>query len=264
MDPILLQKQIKDNAEDLKSYMNDLKIWEFEMKRKESEMNSTESGSQVQPPVRSKINKVSNGKGQIKSKNVQSEHEHKMERDSLNQTGKPRKISGFDYASWDKFDVDKACEELDTDHQSSGNEDEPVTDMEEEKKREEALYEKERGNVFVKSGKWKEAIQCYSRAISCYRHDAIFYANRALCYLKIQELKSAEADCTTALQLDSNYVKAYQRRAMARVGLGQLTEAKVDLQRVLDIEPKNTASKAELLKIEKKLNSKIEQVSIIL
>jgi hypothetical protein len=69
-------------------------------------------------------------------------------------------------------------------------------------------------------------------------------------------LRSAEVDCTTALQLDSNYVKAYQRRAVARVGLGQLQEARSDLLKVMELEPKNMASKAELMKLEKKINIK--------
>lgn len=61
--------------------------------------------------------------------------------------------------------------------------------------------------------------------------------------------KEAESDCTTALQLDKTYVKAYQRRAAAREKLGQLTEAKADLEKVLEYEPKNTESKRALEKL---------------
>lgn len=35
---VLLQKQIRDNAQDLHSYMSDLSSWEKDMKRKESEL----------------------------------------------------------------------------------------------------------------------------------------------------------------------------------------------------------------------------------
>jgi hypothetical protein len=59
--------------------------------------------------------------------------------------------------------------------------------------------------------------------------------------------------------LDSRYVKAYQRRAMARAGLGQLQEARADLLKVMELEPKNMASKSELMKLEKKLNIKSQQ-----
>jgi hypothetical protein len=47
MDPVLLQKQVRDNAEDLRNYIQDLNNWEAEMKRKESELHTTASGNQV-------------------------------------------------------------------------------------------------------------------------------------------------------------------------------------------------------------------------
>lgn len=36
---ILLQKQVRENSEDLRSYLKDLQTWEEDMKRKESELN---------------------------------------------------------------------------------------------------------------------------------------------------------------------------------------------------------------------------------
>jgi hypothetical protein len=47
MDPLLLQKQVRDNAEDLRNYMQDLRNWEADMKRKESELQAAASGDQV-------------------------------------------------------------------------------------------------------------------------------------------------------------------------------------------------------------------------
>jgi hypothetical protein len=58
-------------------------------------------------------------------------------------------------------------------------------------------------------------------------------------------------------------VKAYQRRAMARALLGQLQEARADLLKVMELEPKNMASKAELMKLEKKINIKPQQKVIL-
>jgi hypothetical protein len=54
-------------------------------------------------------------------------------------------------------------------------------------------------------------------------------------------------------------VKAYQRRAVARIGLNQLQEARVDLLKVMELEPQNRTSKAELMKLEKKINIKPQQ-----
>lgn len=36
----------------------------------------------------------------------------------------------------------------------------------------------------MKQEKWDEAISCYNRAIELVKDDAIYYANRGLCYLK--------------------------------------------------------------------------------
>jgi hypothetical protein len=47
MDPVSLQKQIRNNAEDLRNYMQEVKGWEAEMKRKESEFLTSASGDQV-------------------------------------------------------------------------------------------------------------------------------------------------------------------------------------------------------------------------
>lgn len=43
MDPILLQKQLRDNTNDLQDFCNDLKEWSSEMKRKEESLKSDNS-----------------------------------------------------------------------------------------------------------------------------------------------------------------------------------------------------------------------------
>ncbi|XP_013137511.1 PREDICTED: RNA polymerase II-associated protein 3-like isoform X2 [Papilio polytes] len=125
-----------------------------------------------------------------------------------------------------------------------------------EKLREEAQYEKERGNAFVKEEKWDEAIKCYNRAIELIKDDAIYYANRGLCYLKKDSLHQAVADCTAALNIDPSYVKALQRRATARERLGSLRAASADLNQVLTLEPRNAAAKKQLEAIKIRMGTK--------
>lgn len=126
---------------------------------------------------------------------------------------------------------------------------------------EEAIFEKEKGNKFVKQQKWEEAIQCYTRAIKCHSRDPIFYANRALCFLKTKRWKEADNDASAAIHLDTTYVKAYQRRAVAKENLNQLLEAQSDLETVLKFEPKNRESLAELNLIRKKIEDAKESSS---
>lgn len=66
---------------------------------------------------------------------------------------------------------------------------------------------------------------------------------------------SAEADCSSAIQLDETYVKAYHRRATARMELKQYKEAKKDIEKILTLEPSNKEAKALLSQINKRLEN---------
>lgn len=76
--------------------------------------------------------------------------------------------------------------------------------------------------------------------------------------LFLYSFRSAEVDATTAIQLDKNYVKAYQRRGFARLELGQLAEAKSDFEEVLKVEPKSSLMRLEVNKINEKLNKTLK------
>ncbi|XP_015592531.1 RNA polymerase II-associated protein 3 isoform X2 [Cephus cinctus] len=234
---ILLQKQVRDNSEDLQSEFLDLKNWEEQMKRKDFEIRNA-GGDQVLPPVRSKKKKV-------------------IPLSAPKENNKPstKRIRSHDYSAWDKFDVDKACKEMDKGDQSDESVEESLSKEELEKNHYEASKHKNEGNVLVKQQKWDKAVGCYSKAIAIFPYDAVFYANRALCYLKMDNLYSAEADCTTAVQLDSEYVKAYHRRATARMGLKQYREAKQDIEKILKLEPSNKEAVNMLIQVKKKIKS---------
>lgn len=73
----------------------------------------------------------------------------------------------------------------------------------------------------------------------------------ALCY----SLHSTEADCSSAIQLDEKYVKAYHRRATARMGLKQYKEAKQDVEKILTLESTNKEARALLDQIDKQLEN---------
>ncbi|XP_020289075.1 RNA polymerase II-associated protein 3-like [Pseudomyrmex gracilis] len=237
---ILLQKQVRNNSEDLHSEFLDLKNWEEEMKRKERELINEHDEQHSLPPVRSKIRKTS------------TVNDNKTT--TKKTTDNSKKIRSFDYSAWDKFDVEKACEEVDKNEESDDSAEEPMLSKEElEKNHSRATTHKEEGNIFVQQKNWSKALASYNEAIKIFPYDAVFYANRALCHLKLNNLYSAEADCSSAIQLDDNYVKAYHRRAVARMELKQYKEAKEDVQKLLILQPSDKEAKVMLRQIDKHL-----------
>ncbi|GAA5890826.1 hypothetical protein JCM6882_008827 [Rhodosporidiobolus microsporus] len=82
-----------------------------------------------------------------------------------------------------------------------------------------ALKLKARGNKLYSAKQYAEAVEYYTKAIAC-EEQAVFYSNRAACYTNLNDLEKVVEDCTSALRLDSSYVKALNRRATAREQLG--------------------------------------------
>ena len=62
---------------------------------------------------------------------------------------------------------------------------------------------------------------------------AVFYANRAACHLELQDFKAAAKDCSSAIDIDGSYLKAWHRRAKAYEGLDDVDHALRDFQKVL-------------------------------
>ncbi|XP_076667306.1 RNA polymerase II-associated protein spaghetti [Andrena cerasifolii] len=243
---IFIQKQVKDNAEDLQKEFLDMKNWEEQMKHKEEELKKETSGQTSVPPVRSK-NKGKTKKASGKQNGADN---------------KPKRIKSYDYSAWEKFDEDKACKDVEKEEQSDHS-DEEVTCKEALKESYEvATRHKNEGNIFVQQQKWAKAIASYNQAIKAFSYDAVFYANRALCQLKLDNFHSAESDCTIAIRLDETYVKAYYRRATARVNLQQYKEAKQDLDKVLQLDPLNMEAKVMLLKIGNKIKVPESDISL--
>lgn len=131
------------------------------------------------------------------------------------------------------------------------------TELDETVKR--ANEEKEKGNSFVKEGNWEEAKKAYSQAILLNPDDAIYYANRALCFLKTNNEHRAVLDCTMALKKNPRYVKAYMRRAAARKGIGDLWAARADVKQTLFLEPNNSQAKQLLEELNVLIESRSEE-----
>uniref|UniRef100_L7MA59 Putative translocase of outer mitochondrial membrane complex subunit n=1 Tax=Rhipicephalus pulchellus TaxID=72859 RepID=L7MA59_RHIPC len=100
---------------------------------------------------------------------------------------------------------------------------------------------KNQGNKYFKEGKFDKAIECYSEAIElCPPQNknelATFYQNRAAAYENLKNYSAVIDDCTKAIELNFQYVKALHRRAKAYEVLNQLKECLEDITAVCILE----------------------------
>ena len=63
---------------------------------------------------------------------------------------------------------------------------------------------KEQGNRCFAAGNYQQAISYFTQAIKL-QETAVYYSNRAACYLKLSNYQQALADAMKATKLDPNY-----------------------------------------------------------
>ena len=83
------------------------------------------------------------------------------------------------------------------------------------------------GNKAYGSKDYNKAIELYGKAILC-KPDPVYYSNRAACYNVLSEWEKVIEDTSAAIAMDSEYVKALNRRAHAYEHLGMFSEALLD------------------------------------
>ncbi|KAG7496750.1 RNA polymerase II-associated protein 3 [Solea senegalensis] len=247
-----LQLEMRQNMEDLQSYVKELGGWESDMKRRDEELRTEgcQEDERKLPPVRNQDYKTKMREKKKKKKKKMTEPasngDTKAEEDK-----QASRIKAFDYRSWDKFDVDKALSEMDKEESPAESNE---SDSEEAAHdAEKALSEKEKGNEFFKDGKYDDAIECYTRGMNADPHNPVLPTNRATSFFRLKKYAVAESDCNLAIILDSNYFKAFARRGAARFALKKYELALEDYEMVLKLDPGNTEAKSEVEKIKEVL-----------
>ena len=109
---------------------------------------------------------------------------------------------------------------------------------------------KEAGNRAFKAGELEEAITKYTECLSLDRtnlkFNCVIYANRAAVWLRQKEWQKAYDDSTTAISLDSGYIKAYNRRVQALYKLERFDEAVGDAEKALKLDPSSNELKQQV------------------
>jgi tetratricopeptide (TPR) repeat protein len=116
-----------------------------------------------------------------------------------------------------------------------------------------AEVRKLKGNEEFKEGNVAQALVSYTEAILAFP-TAPVYANRAQCFLKLQQWEKALEDCDACLKLEPGYgVKAQFRRGLALMELGRYAEAGMCFSLTLELEPQNKNARSSLAMAQMKL-----------
>ncbi|XP_034529880.1 RNA polymerase II-associated protein 3 [Notolabrus celidotus] len=243
---IELQLQMRQNAEDMHSFMKELESWETDIKKKDEDLKKggLQEVQKNLPPVRNKDYKTKMREKKKKKKKKEHTGNGDTEEDGSMEASR---IKAYDYRSWDKFDVDKALAEMDKEESPAESNESDSEDAAADK--ETALTEKEKGNAFFKEGKYDDAIECYTRGMGADPYNPVLPTNRATSFFRLKKYAVAESDCNLAIALDSNYFKAYARRGAARFALKKYESALEDYETVLKLDPGNVEAQSEVEKL---------------
>jgi len=121
--------------------------------------------------------------------------------------------------------------------------------------KEEAERLKTEGNNLMRTEKFVEALEMYSKAIELDGSNPVFYCNRAAAHSKMNNHHLAIEDCQRAIDMDPSYSKAYGRMGLAHSSLEKHKEAVENFKKALELEPDNESYKSNLQIAEDKVKS---------
>jgi len=111
------------------------------------------------------------------------------------------------------------------------------------KKAKQLKQKKEEGNAAFKAGQLDNALKLYTEALEIDSYNKTtnskLYFNRATVQAKLGKLENSVNDCTKAIDLDNNYVKAYLRRAKSYMDTEEYEDAVRDYEHVFKTDKSN-------------------------
>ncbi|KAM3869311.1 tetratricopeptide repeat protein 1 [Diretmus argenteus] len=140
-----------------------------------------------------------------------------------------------------------------------------LTEEEKETRRQDSLALKEKGNSQFKAGEWSEAEHSYTEALVlspvCYsRERAVLFSNRAAARLHLDLKDQAIADCSRAIELNPDYIRAILRRAELYEKTEKLDEALDDYKMVLDKDPGQQTARQACMRLPQQIHERNEKL----
>ncbi|BBN19665.1 stress-induced-phosphoprotein 1 [Marchantia polymorpha subsp. ruderalis] len=109
-----------------------------------------------------------------------------------------------------------------------------------------AAEAKAKGNAAFSAGRFGDAIEHFSEAITHAPENHVLYSNRSAAFASLQKYEDALKDAEKTVELKPDWGKGYSRLGAAFVGLGKHEDAVGAYQRGLELDPNNGALKSAL------------------
>ncbi|XP_072301506.1 tetratricopeptide repeat protein 1 [Eucyclogobius newberryi] len=140
-----------------------------------------------------------------------------------------------------------------------------LSDDEKEIRRQQSLSLKHRGNQLFKSQKWSSAESVYSEALtlcplSFSTDRAVLFSNRGAARVHLGEKDKAIADCSKAVELNPEYIKALLRRAELYEQTDKLDEALDDYKKILERDPHNSTARGGAVRLPPLIHERNEKL----
>uniref|UniRef100_A0A8C7JHK7 Tetratricopeptide repeat protein 1 n=1 Tax=Oncorhynchus kisutch TaxID=8019 RepID=A0A8C7JHK7_ONCKI len=140
-----------------------------------------------------------------------------------------------------------------------------MTEEETESRREESMSLKDKGNSQFKSGEHTEAEESYTAALGLCpvcssKERAILFSNRAAARLHLDKNERAIADCTKAIELNPNYMRAILRRAELYEKTDKLDEALEDYKAALEKDPDLPSAREACMRLPQQIHERNEKL----
>ena len=285
-----LQQQIRQNAEEVSSYLSDMIKWEKEVDQKDSRMRKKKIGSSspgassssVPTSTASSSSSVRQGAGtitvQMNSPAISSVLTKATSAASHTYDVGYKKWEQFQESSADNETAAKQNQEAETETTAVGPSATltPATLVQRTASTlvapppssvpralgtayqgDAELREREQGNEAFKLGDFALAVKAYTKCIGMKVRNHVAFSNRAMAYLKLKEYVRAEADTCCALHIDPTHVKSLLRRSTARTALGKHRAALQDLLQADELDPSSKSTKGEIGKVREVLRSAV-------
>lgn len=142
-----------------------------------------------------------------------------------------------------------------------------LTEEEKQSRKDESMQLKEGGNEQFKKGEYTEAEDSYAKALTicplCYEKErSILYSNRAAARMKMDKKEEAISDCTKAIELNPNYIRAILRRAELHEKTEKLDEALDDYKTIVEKDPSVTQAQEACMRLPKQIEERNEKLKV--